>query len=83
VIKIDRSVVSGLHADPVLAKLVQSLVEFAHGCDIEVVAEGVETADEAAAPALRGGPRPGLALRPSRPSGSPRRRSRDGSPAAQ
>ncbi|WP_116452195.1 EAL domain-containing protein [Blastococcus litoris] len=49
VIKIDRSIVSGLHADPVLAKLVRSLVEFAHGCEIEVVAEGVETADEAAA----------------------------------
>lgn len=49
VIKIDRSIVSGLHADPVLAKLVQSLVEFAHGCDIEVVAEGVETVDEDAA----------------------------------
>lgn len=49
VIKIDRSIVSGLHADPVLGKLVRSLVEFAHGCDIEVVAEGVETGDEAAA----------------------------------
>jgi EAL domain-containing protein (putative c-di-GMP-specific phosphodiesterase class I) len=46
VIKIDRSIVSGLHADPVLAKLVGSLVEFAHGCDVQVVAEGVETADE-------------------------------------
>jgi EAL domain-containing protein (putative c-di-GMP-specific phosphodiesterase class I) len=49
VIKIDRSIVSGLHADPVLGKLVQSLVEFAHGCDIQVVAEGVETADESVA----------------------------------
>lgn len=49
VIKIDRSIVSGLHVDPVLAKLVQSLVQFAHGCEIEVVAEGVETADESAA----------------------------------
>ncbi|MGZ4506805.1 MAG: EAL domain-containing protein [Blastococcus sp.] len=46
VIKVDRSIVSGLHADPVLAKLVGSLVEFAHGCDVQVVAEGVETADE-------------------------------------
>ena len=30
-----------------LAKLVQSLVEFGHGCDVRVVAEGIETADEA------------------------------------
>ncbi len=49
VIKIDRSIVSGLHADQVLGKLVQSLVEFAHGCDIQVVAEGVETDAESAA----------------------------------
>ncbi|HEV7211021.1 MAG TPA: EAL domain-containing protein [Blastococcus sp.] len=46
VIKVDRSIVSGLHTDPVLAKLVGSLVEFAHGCDVQVVAEGVETAGE-------------------------------------
>ena len=47
VIKIDRSIVSGLNTDPVLTKLVQSLVEFGHGCRVRVVAEGVETADEA------------------------------------
>jgi EAL domain-containing protein (putative c-di-GMP-specific phosphodiesterase class I) len=47
VIKIDRSIVAGLDTDPVLAKLVQSLVEFGHGCDVRVVAEGIETADEA------------------------------------
>ncbi|TYP86568.1 EAL domain-containing protein [Blastococcus xanthinilyticus] len=52
VIKIDRSIVTGLHADPVLTKLVASLAEFAHGCGVEVVAEGVETAEEHAA--LRG-----------------------------
>jgi EAL domain-containing protein (putative c-di-GMP-specific phosphodiesterase class I) len=46
VIKVDRSIVSGLDTDPVLAKLVASLVEFAHGCDVGVVAEGVETAAE-------------------------------------
>jgi EAL domain-containing protein (putative c-di-GMP-specific phosphodiesterase class I) len=46
VIKIDRSIVSGLDSDPVLAKLVGSLVEFAHGCGVQVVAEGVETAAE-------------------------------------
>ena len=49
VIKIDRSIVTGLNCDPVLTKLVQSLVEFGHGCRVRVVAEGVETAGEAAA----------------------------------
>jgi EAL domain-containing protein (putative c-di-GMP-specific phosphodiesterase class I) len=48
VLKIDRSIVSGLDTDPVLSKLVQSLVEFGHGCRVRVVAEGVETAGEAA-----------------------------------
>jgi EAL domain-containing protein (putative c-di-GMP-specific phosphodiesterase class I) len=48
VIKIDRSIVTGIDHDPVLTKLVQSLVEFGHGCGVRVVAEGVETADEAA-----------------------------------
>ncbi|RZU33921.1 EAL domain-containing protein [Blastococcus saxobsidens] len=46
VIKIDRSIVTGLDTDPVLAKLVGSLAEFAHGCGVQVVAEGVETAAE-------------------------------------
>jgi EAL domain-containing protein (putative c-di-GMP-specific phosphodiesterase class I) len=49
VIKIDRSIVTGLNSDPVLTRLVQSLVEFGHGCRVRVVAEGVETAGEAAA----------------------------------
>lgn len=49
VIKIDRSIVSGLDTDPVLETLVRSLVEFGHGCRVRVVAEGVETAEEAAA----------------------------------
>jgi EAL domain-containing protein (putative c-di-GMP-specific phosphodiesterase class I) len=48
VIKIDRSLVAGLDSDPVLETLVRSLVEFAHGCAVRVVAEGVETAAEAA-----------------------------------
>ena len=48
VIKIDRSIVTGLDTDPVLATLVRSLVEFGHGCDVRVVAEGVEKAGEAA-----------------------------------
>jgi EAL domain-containing protein (putative c-di-GMP-specific phosphodiesterase class I) len=48
VIKIDRSIVAGLDTDPVLETLIRSLVEFGHGCGVRVVAEGVETADEAA-----------------------------------
>ncbi|MCW2536623.1 MAG: putative Diguanylate cyclase/phosphodiesterase with sensor [Modestobacter sp.] len=52
VIKIDRSIISGVDTDPVLTTLVRSLVEFGHGCQVRVVAEGVETAAEAAV--LRG-----------------------------
>jgi EAL domain-containing protein (putative c-di-GMP-specific phosphodiesterase class I) len=48
VIKIDRSIVAGLDTDPVLETLIRSLVEFGHGCAVGVVAEGVETAAEAA-----------------------------------
>jgi EAL domain-containing protein (putative c-di-GMP-specific phosphodiesterase class I) len=48
VIKMDRSIVSGLDTDPVLARLVASLVTFGHGCGVKVVAEGIETASEAA-----------------------------------
>ena len=46
VIKLDRSIVSGVDRDPMLAKLAQSLVGFAHSFDVSVVAEGVETAAE-------------------------------------
>ena len=49
VIKIDRSIVTGLATDRVLATLVGSLVTFAHGCGARVVAEGVETAEDATA----------------------------------
>ncbi len=49
VIKLDRSIVSGVHIDPVLSTLVRSLVDFAHGCGVRVVAEGVEQPNEAAA----------------------------------
>jgi EAL domain-containing protein (putative c-di-GMP-specific phosphodiesterase class I) len=48
VIKIDRSIVSGLDTDAVLTTLVRSLVEFGRGCRARVVAEGIETAAEAA-----------------------------------
>ena len=48
VIKLDRTLVDGVSTDPVLRTLVTSLVDFAHGCDASVVAEGVETAEDAA-----------------------------------
>jgi EAL domain-containing protein (putative c-di-GMP-specific phosphodiesterase class I) len=54
VLKIDRSLVSGLDRDPVLTTLVRSLVEFGHGCGARVVAEGVETAAESDALRLLG-----------------------------
>ncbi|MGZ4592425.1 MAG: sensor domain-containing phosphodiesterase [Actinomycetes bacterium] len=47
VIKLDRSLVDGVATDPVLTTLVRSLVDFGHGCDAGIVAEGVETADDA------------------------------------
>lgn len=47
VIKIDRSLVDGVAADPVLRTLVRSLVDFAAGSGAAVVAEGVETAADA------------------------------------
>ena len=49
VIKIDRSIVDGCATDPVLHTLVGSLVSFAGSCGADVVAEGVETAADAAA----------------------------------
>ena len=49
IIKLDRGIVAGVGADPVLDTLVRSLVEFARGCRSHVVAEGVETAVDAAA----------------------------------
>jgi EAL domain-containing protein (putative c-di-GMP-specific phosphodiesterase class I) len=48
VMKLDRSIGSGVDTDPVLSTLVGSMVEFAHGCGAQIVAEGVETAAEAA-----------------------------------
>jgi EAL domain-containing protein (putative c-di-GMP-specific phosphodiesterase class I) len=47
VIKLDRSIVAGAADDRVLRTLVHSLVEFGHGCGASVVAEGVETRQDA------------------------------------
>ncbi|TFV58300.1 EAL domain-containing protein [Geodermatophilus sp. DF01-2] len=49
VIKLDRSIASGVASDRVLSTLVGSLATFAHGSGARVVAEGVETVDDAAA----------------------------------
>jgi EAL domain-containing protein (putative c-di-GMP-specific phosphodiesterase class I) len=47
VIKLDRSIVAGASVDNVLKVLVSSLVTFGHGCGAKVVAEGIETLDDA------------------------------------
>ncbi|WP_029430586.1 EAL domain-containing protein [Blastococcus sp. URHD0036] len=47
VLKLDRSIVAGVGTDPVLRTLVSSLVTFGHGCGATLVAEGIETADDA------------------------------------
>jgi EAL domain-containing protein (putative c-di-GMP-specific phosphodiesterase class I) len=49
VLKLDRSIVDGVATDPVLHTLVKSMVDFGHGCDARIVAEGIETADDARA----------------------------------
>jgi EAL domain-containing protein (putative c-di-GMP-specific phosphodiesterase class I) len=49
VIKLDRSITAGVSTDRVLSTLVGSLVTFAHGSGARVVAEGVETAEDATA----------------------------------
>jgi EAL domain-containing protein (putative c-di-GMP-specific phosphodiesterase class I) len=48
VLKIDRTLVDGISNDPILNTLVQSLVDFSHGMDAKVVAEGIETGADAA-----------------------------------
>jgi EAL domain-containing protein (putative c-di-GMP-specific phosphodiesterase class I) len=49
VIKLDRSMIDGVSTDPVLTTLVRSLVAFGHDCASQVVAEGVEIEQDAAA----------------------------------
>ncbi|CAN5490038.1 hypothetical protein BH10ACT3_BH10ACT3_05940 [soil metagenome] len=49
VIKLDRAIVAGVSTDSVLRTLVGSLVDFGHGCGASVVAEGVETSEDAEA----------------------------------
>ncbi len=49
VIKLDRSIVAGVANDHVLRTLVRSLVDFGHGAGAKVVAEGIETIEDALA----------------------------------
>ena len=53
-LKIDRSFVSGLPDDPFSAGIVTAIVEMSHVLGIQVVAEGVETAQQQAALVARG-----------------------------
>ncbi len=46
-LKIDRHFISGLHENPRNHELVRSIVEMAHKLELNVVAEGVEVAEEA------------------------------------
>jgi diguanylate cyclase (GGDEF)-like protein/PAS domain S-box-containing protein len=46
ILKIDRSFVSGLAADPAATVIVSAAVNLAHALGLSVVAEGVETEDE-------------------------------------
>jgi EAL domain-containing protein (putative c-di-GMP-specific phosphodiesterase class I) len=48
VLKIDRTLVDGVSHDEILDTLVHSLVDFGHGSGATVVAEGIETAEDAA-----------------------------------
>jgi EAL domain-containing protein (putative c-di-GMP-specific phosphodiesterase class I) len=47
IIKIDRSIIKGVSSDPVLRTLARALLDFAVGCQARVVAEGVETDEDA------------------------------------
>lgn len=49
VIKLDRSIAAGTATDGVLQTLVSSLVAFGHGAGATVVAEGIETREDACA----------------------------------
>ncbi len=46
VVKLDKGLVSGVDRDPPRLRMLTALVDYAHELDIEVVAEGIETAAE-------------------------------------
>ena len=76
VIKLDRSIVTGVAADPVLDVVVHALVDIADGIGAKIVAEGIETSGRRhrpGRPGRRPRPRPGMALRPSHHGDGPTR----------
>jgi diguanylate cyclase (GGDEF)-like protein/PAS domain S-box-containing protein len=46
-LKIDRSFVKGMHTDPNAMSLISTIIQLAHSLRLKVVAEGVETDDQA------------------------------------
>jgi diguanylate cyclase (GGDEF)-like protein/PAS domain S-box-containing protein len=46
VIKLDRALITGIHADPAKAALVSSVVRYARDIDATVLGEGIETPEE-------------------------------------
>ena len=48
VVKLDQSFVAGLGSSPVSEHIVRSVVELTRGCGLKLIAEGVETAQQAA-----------------------------------
>jgi EAL domain-containing protein (putative c-di-GMP-specific phosphodiesterase class I) len=46
IVKLDRALIDGLHADPARMALVESFVRFARGSGASVCAEGIETLDD-------------------------------------
>jgi EAL domain-containing protein (putative c-di-GMP-specific phosphodiesterase class I) len=48
VVKLDRSLISGIDGDPPRQRLVGALIDYAHELDVRVVAEGIETQAELA-----------------------------------
>jgi len=47
-VKLDRSLVDGVHENPIQAMVIQRLVQLAHDLGIKVIAEGVEIAEDLA-----------------------------------